>query len=78
MVHEGKLNLYDYSHGFIYRPGDIDRMSLMAAFNGDTKTFYSVKNKEQLIDYVNQAYGLQLDPKNFTWNQLLIYVDKLD
>jgi hypothetical protein len=81
VVHEGKLNLYDDAHGFIYRPEDIDKMSLVAEFNGTTKTmrsFYGVKSKDQLTEYVNEAYGLHLDPKNFTWNQLLIYLDKLD
>jgi len=81
VVHEGKLNLYDDDHGFIYRPEDIDKMFLVARFNGTTKTlnsFYGVKSKEQLTEYVNEAYGLHLDPKNFSWNQLLIYLDKLD
>ncbi len=81
VVHEGKLNLYDDDHLFIYRPEDIDKMSLVAEFNGTTNTlrsFYGVKSKEQLTGYINEAYGLQLDPKKFSWNQLLIYLDKLD
>ena len=81
VVHEGKLNLYDDDHRFIYRPEDIDKMSLVAEFNGETKSlksFSGTKSKEQLAEYMNAAYGLHLDPKNFTWNQLLIYLDKLD
>ena len=81
VVHEGKLNLYDDDHRFIYRAEDIDKMSLVVEFNGETKSlrsFSGAKSKEQLTEYVNAAYGLQLDPKNFSWNQLLIYLDKLD
>ena len=81
VVHEGKLNLYDDDHRFIYRPEDIDKMSLIAEFNGQEKTlnsFYGVKSKDQLTAYINEAYGLHLDPKNYNWNQLLIYLDKLD
>jgi len=81
VVHEGKLNLYDDCKGFIYEPGDIDKMLLVAVVNGEIKklnSFNGTNSKEQLTNCVNEAYGLNLDPKNFTWNELLIYIDKLD
>lgn len=81
VVHEGKLNLYDDGKGLIYQPEDIDKLGLMARYNGKmTKLsgISQVKAKEQLIKCVNEAYGINLDPRSTSWNGLLIYLDKLD
>jgi hypothetical protein len=81
VVHEGKLNLYDDGKGLIYQPGDVDKMNLIAEYNGKQNKLNQlspVKAKEQLIKCVNEAYGVTLDPKKVSWNELLIYLDKLD
>ena len=81
VVHEGKLNLYDDRRGFIYSPDDIDRHSLKVVWNGSAASlgYHSeTDTKERLTQYVNKAYGLNLKPSDFTWKELLIYIDKLD
>jgi hypothetical protein len=81
IVHEGKLNVYDERRGFIYSPEDVDMGTLMVVYNGEM-TRLSGKSKEtikqRLTAFVNKAYDSDLDPKKFTWNELLLYVDKLD
>jgi len=81
IVHEGKLNIYDEHHDFIYTPNDIDIRTLTVVYNGETVSLHSSsvnEIKERLTEYVNKAYGLNLDAKKFNWNELLIYIDKLD
>ena len=81
VIHTGKLNIYDDRRGFIYKPGDIDVKSLTVSYNGETASLHSNSvndTKEWLTEYVNRAYGSSLDPKKFNWNELLIYIDKLD
>jgi hypothetical protein len=81
IVHEGKLNIYDTRHGFIHTPEDIDVNTIMIVYNGQQESIHSSsveKTKEWLTEYVNKAYNLQLQPRNFTWKELLIYIDKLD
>jgi len=80
-VHVGKLNVYDGRHGFIYRPEDIDVSTLVVVYKGKEDAIHSSsvgKTKQWLTDYVNKAYNLQLKPNDFTWKELLIYIDKLD
>ena len=80
-VHTGKLAIYDGRHTFIHRPEDIDVGTIMVVYNGQSDAIYSSsvgKTKEWLTEYVNKAYGLTLNPKDFTWKELLIYIDKLD
>lgn len=81
IVHVGKLNIYDRRRGFIYQPEDIDINTLKVSYNGVISSLKSSSQKaakEWLTQFVNQAYNLQLDPKKFSWKELLIYVDKLD
>ena len=81
LVHEGKLNLYDDGKGLIYQPEDIDKSLMMAEYNGKMiklNSFSLVRNKETLVQCINEAYGVKLDPKQSGWNELLIYLDKLD
>ena len=81
VIHTGKLNIYDSRRGFIYKPEDIDLKSLTISYNGEVSSLHSSSvsaTKEWLTQYINQAYNLNLDPKKFSWNELLIYVDKLD
>ena len=81
VVHTGKLNIYDGRRGFIYKPEDIDVKTLTIQYNGAIESLnsYSAEaTKKWLTQYVNQAYGSNLDPKNFSWNELLIYIDKLN
>jgi hypothetical protein len=80
-IHTGKLNIYDGKYGFIYRPEDIDVSTIVVVYNGQQDALHSSsagKTKHWLTDYVNKAYNLELKPKDFTWKELLIYIDKLD
>jgi hypothetical protein len=81
VVHEGKLNIYDGRHKFIYHPDDIDVKSLVVVYNGAVSYIHAVSAEEAKIrisQFVNMAYGLDLDPRSFSWKELLIYIDKLD
>ncbi len=81
VVHEGKLNIYDKRRGFIYSPDDVDMKTIKVVYNGQSEALYahSVSDaKRKLTEYVNTAYGSNLDARNFTWKELLVYIDKLD
>ena len=81
IVHEGRLNVYDANHGFIYKPEDIDAYSLTVVYNGVPEHIGSSstpRTKLRLTEYVNKAYGLELNPNDFSWKELLVYMDKLD
>jgi len=81
VVHTGKLSLYDERHGFIYRPEDVDVKSLTVVYEGHEESLNSSsanETKNWLTDYVNKAYGLNLNAKDYNWNSLLIYIDRLD
>ena len=81
LIHDGKLNLYDTRHSFIYQPEDIDIRTLVAVYNGNVTELSGSgpeETKENLTNLVNTAYGTNLNAAKFTWRELLIYVDKLD
>ncbi len=81
VVHEGKLNIYDKRRGFLYAPDDVDMKSIKVEYNGQSEALYthSVSDaKRKLTEYVNRAYGSNLEPNKFSWKELLIYIDKLD
>ena len=81
IVHEGRLSVYDANHGFIYKPEDIDAYSLTVVYNGVPEHIGSSstpRTKLRLTEYVNKAYGLELNPNDFSWKELLVYMDKLD
>ena len=81
IVHTGKLNIYDSRRGFIYKPEDIDIKTLTVEYKGEVETYNATSAdgaKKWLANYVNEAYGQNLDPTKFSWKELLIYVDKLD
>ncbi len=83
IVHEGRLNIYDEKHDFIYQPDDIDIRNLVVVYNG--KPIYLKGSsmtvdeiKERLVGLVNSAYESKLNASKINWNELLIYIDKLD
>ncbi len=81
VVHEGKLNIYDDRLRNIYTPGDIDKNLILISHNGvvdDLSSFFTENTKRDLIGYVNDIYGLNLNPKAITWQELLVQVDMLD
>lgn len=83
VIHEGRLNIYDEKHDFIYRPDDVDIRSLVVVYNGRTihlngSSLAPDDIKERLAGLVNAAYEMKLDAAKFRWNELLIYIDKLD
>ena len=81
LIHDGKLNLYDSRHNFIYQPEDIEIRSLKAVYNGneiDLSATTTDEAKENLTELINTAYSSHLDARKFSWRELLIYLDKLD
>jgi hypothetical protein len=81
VIHEGKLNIYDERHDFIYRPEDVDARTLIVVYNGEIVHLHGhspEREKQRLVAFVNKAYGTDLDPQKYNWKQLLIYIDKLD
>ncbi len=80
VIHSGKLSVYDYKYNFV-TPENIQRGKMTVAYGGQAKSagsFLAADSKQLLVEAINSAYGLQLDGKNYTWNQLLSYLDKLD
>lgn len=81
VVHSGKLNIYDDWMKYIYKPSDIDPYLLVVENNGEVDelgSFTKGTTIRDLIGYVNDIYGLKLDPKNITWSQLMRTIDELD
>jgi hypothetical protein len=81
LVHEGKLNIYDGRIGFVYRPKDIDKYLLVVSYDGitdDLSSFLTETTKSDLIMYINDIYGTHFVPKQISWRQLLLEIDRLD
>jgi len=80
LIHEGRLSIYDTRRDFLYKPDDVDIESLTVVYDGHTEKLKGSPGQvmNQLTSLVNSLYGIKLDPSKFTWNELLIYVDKLD
>lgn len=81
VIHTGTLNLYDDHADFIYSPSDIAINHLVVNYNGSTYSLVSANSneaKERLTEFVNRAYGKNLRARAFSWNELLVYIDKLD
>jgi hypothetical protein len=81
VIHEGKLDIYDEHLGFLRKPEDIDLKTVVAVYNNDGTYLYMSsleKAKIRLTRWVNNVYGVHLDPANFSWDQLMSYIDKLD
>ena len=81
LVHEGKLNIYDDQIRYIYKPTDIDKAMIVISYNGEVEelgAFFSSHTKYDLIGYINDIYGLNLDHKSISWKDLLVKIDGLD
>ena len=81
LVHEGKLNIYDDRIAYIYEPKDIDKnYIIISSADGveDLSSFLTENTKRDLIIFVNDIYGLNIDPKSISWLDLLARVDMLD
>ena len=81
VIHDGKLSIYDDRVGYIYDPKDIDKNLIVIAYNDtveDLSSFFTENTKRDLIVFVNDIYGLKIDPKTITWKELLVKVDMLD
>ena len=81
LVHCGKLNIYDDRIAYIYEPKDIDKNYIIISSEGvvdDLSSFLTENTKRDLIGYVNDIYGLKIEPKTISWQDLLKKVDMLD
>ena len=80
VIHSGKLSVYDDKYSF-FTPENVHKGKMTLAYGGQIKSpksFLAADSKQLLIESINSAYGLQLDAKDFSWDQLLNYLDKLD
>ncbi len=81
LIHEGKLNIYDGRLDYIYKPGDIDKNLIKISYDNvveDLSSFLTENTKRDLILFVNDIYGLKLNAKAMSWQELLVKVDMLD
>ena len=81
LVHEGKLTIFDGRRKFIYKPRDVDRGIMVVCYDNvvdDLGTFLAANTKRDLIMYINDIYGLNINPKTISWQQLLRKIDELD
>lgn len=81
LVHEGKLSIYDDRFSYIYDPGQVDKNLIVITYKGHVKelgSFFTTSTKRNLIDHVNDVYGLDLEPWNISWKELLLTLDGLE
>ncbi len=81
VIHEGKLNIYDGRIDYIYKPEDIDKNLIVIAYDkvvDDLSSFLTENTKRDLIGYINDIYGLKINPREITWKGLLVKLDMLD
>ena len=65
----------------IYKPNQVDKNLIVVAYNGHVKelgSFFTANTKRKVVGYVNNAYNLDINPKEISWQDLLMEVDKLD
>ena len=81
VFHEGKLSIYDACFTFDHTSKKFYNELSWVRYNNRSEKlngFFTTGVKRKLVDRVNQAYGLALDPKNFKRTELLAYIDKLN
>jgi len=77
IVHQGKLTLYDRNFVFSYQPEDITMEHMYISYNGKIKNvhgLWALTDKRALIQAVNETYGTNLEPRDYTKDELLAYV----
>jgi hypothetical protein len=80
VIHTGKLTVYDDQFSLL-TINNVNKANIKVAYNGQVKTPHSIlgnDTKKQLTECVNQAYGLSLNSKDYSWKELLKYIDQLD
>ena len=81
LLHTGKVTLYDNGKNFIYYPYEIDKNYLKIVYGNQIKTIHSPfkrHNKKKLINIINKVYCLDIKQDDYSWDELFIYIDKLD
>lgn len=81
LIHEGKLNVYDDKYDYVYKPSDVDPYLIVVSYNGevdDLGSFSSEGTRRDLVGYINDVYGLNINHKKTGWEQLLLTMDGLD
>jgi hypothetical protein len=76
ILHTGKLNIYDDRCAF---PSyDNVHESHLKVVYGQQGRAIEIRNRKELTDAINTAYGTHLRAKDYSWKQLLAYIDTLD
>ncbi len=81
LLHVGKVTFYDNGKNFIYYPYEIDKNYLKIVYGTQIKTIHTPfkkHNKKKLINIINNVYSLEIKPNDYSWDELFIYIDKLD
>ena len=81
LIHEGRLSIYDDRLSYVYDPTQVDRNLIVVSYNGHVKelgSFFAAGTKRKVVNYVNNAYNLHLNPKDISWQDLLVKVDGLE
>lgn len=78
VLHTGKLSIYDDKLLFP-AANNVNGRALRVEYSGQIITLRGSREvKNQLVDYINRAYNTKLDAKNFSWEGLMYYIDRLD
>lgn len=78
VVHTGKLSIYDNALSYACNANSIRVGSIQLVYDGRVKPLHAFFNgRKRLVSYINKVYGTQLDYKNYTWDSLIAYIDRM-
>lgn len=81
LLHYGKLSVFDNGFDFV-ASNNLRKRRMWVSVNGGAakplKSFLKAGTKDVLVQYINQVYGLSLDPNHYSWTSLLYKLSTLD
>jgi hypothetical protein len=76
LVHEGKMNMYDRHFVFNMAPDQVDIENMAVTVDGNIKELnekWGFGAKKKLADMINEVYGTNISPKNYSPAELVKY-----
>jgi hypothetical protein len=80
-LHNGKLSMYDARSNFKYLPHSPMFDKILARHNDEiiplNTAFLHTVSRKRLVSLMNETYGLQLHPHQYTTHKLLVMLNKM-
>ncbi|MDR3681996.1 MAG: hypothetical protein P4L41_18640 [Flavipsychrobacter sp.] len=76
LVHEGKMTMYDRHFVFSKEPREVDIENMVVTYDGNVKELnekWVLGAKKKLVDEINQVYGTNISPKDYSHDELVKY-----